>query len=69
VADIEEALLAGDAERQVDGGRQVVVTDLVPREVPEGRVLRRQGHVRAGVGVPAGVAHPHVVARVRQDVS
>lgn len=46
----------------VDHGWKVVVADLVPAELPEGRRGWLQGRVASRVRVPSSIAHPHVVA-------
>lgn len=67
--DVNQTLLVRLLQDVIDARREVVITDLVPAEVPERAlvVVWVQAGVFPGVGGSPGVSHPDVVSLLRQE--
>jgi len=69
VTDIRQLIYSSAVKDVVDHGGQIVDSNVVPLEVPEGLQQWGFGGVLLGVGISPGITHPHIVSLFRQQVS
>ena len=67
MADVRELLLPCDVQHVIDHGWKILLTHLVKGELPELLSSWIENCVLSAVSVSSEVAHPHVIASVRED--
>ena len=67
VADVRELLLSCDVQHVIDHGWKILLTHLVKGELPKLLSGRIENCMLSAVSISSEVAHPHVIASVRED--